>query len=227
MNIKLQQFTGPLDLLLGLIAKKKLGLNEIALSEVTEQFVKYVENLEEEKPEEVADFLVIASKLLWLKARALVPQYDVPEEEEESLIDQLRLYQRFMAVSRTIHALWLDKQRILFRNEPHQHSDRFVPPTNVTMISLRQSLRSLIERLKPLSALPQATIDATISLKQKIQAIRAYLKSQARISFFRLVSEDNQTDTIIGFLAILELMKQGRIKLCQEKTFSEIMVERI
>lgn len=226
-NIRVERFTGPLDLLLSLIEEKKLALNEIALSDVTEQFVQYVEGMEEEKPEEVADFLVIASRLLWLKAKALLPQYGTPEEEEATLLDQLRLYQQFVAVSRQLHTAWLDPKRALFRTEPPRRPDKFVAPKNVNQKSIQQSMLVLIERLRPLQPLPQTTIDATISLKQKIHDIRTLLHRQTQLSFLGLVTEQNKTDMIIGFLAILELMKQRTAHLHQDKTFSDIIIKRI
>src|SRR3989338_6596602 len=105
-EIKLEKFQGPLDLLLQLIEQDELNITEISLSNVTEQFFDYLNKLEESRSEELADFLVIATKLVYLKSKHLLP-YLYPEADEgPSLAEQLKLYKRYADASKEIGRLW-------------------------------------------------------------------------------------------------------------------------
>jgi segregation and condensation protein A len=222
-------FTGPLGLLLSLLEEKKMDVTEIALSQVTEQFLAYLDTLGARKEEELADFLVVATKLLLLKSRALLPQF-FPEEEEEagSLEEQLRLYKRFVEASKKMNALWLDARRTLFREEPPTRPEGFVPPKHVSAEQLRHVFADLLKRLEPPKPLPKTYIDKTVSVREKIDEIRAFLKKKRRLIFSEaIIDKKNKTEIIVGFLALLELVKQQQIGLKQQGTFTDIVIEKI
>lgn len=228
MRIKLEKFVGPLDALLSLIYDKKLSISEVSLAAVTEQFLQYLDQMEKRDADEIADFLVIAAKLLLLKSKTLLPQL-APEEEEEgpSLADQLRLYQRFVEVSRHVNCLWENENYAVPRIEPLRVVVSSIPPANFTLVELKASMWQLVERLKPLEPLPRAIIDKAVSLKEKIENIRRLLRSRQSISFFDVVaSRTNRTDLIVGFLALLELFKQQVVGLRQSGTFGDIMIKK-
>lgn len=228
VHFKLEQFSGPLDLLLGLLQDQKLDITTIALSEVTEQYLMYIEEIEETAAEDIADFLVIATRLLLLKSQTLLPQFSLEEEPEGDLSAQLRLYKAFVDASKHINTLWLEDKRSAFRTEPKRFSVDVIPPQNMTLDLLKQSMIQLVNRLKPLKALPQARIDKAVSLKEKIAKIQAIIKKIKKFNFFEIIEESqNKTDVIVSFLAILELVKQKEIFLKQEDTFADIMIERV
>src|SRR3989338_2895506 len=106
-DLKLEKFEGPLDLLLQLVDQEKLSITEIALSKITEQFFSYLDTLEKNRPEELADFLVVAARLIFLKSHNLL-QYVNPQEEDAgpALADQLKLYKQYVKASKTINILW-------------------------------------------------------------------------------------------------------------------------
>jgi segregation and condensation protein A len=229
LNFKLTDFSGPLDLLLSLIDDRELDISEIALGEVTEQFLAYLELMEDKDADELSEFLVVASKLILAKAQLLIPQF-APEEaiEGPALEDQLRLYRLFVEASREVDRLWVDKHKSFFRVEQVRIVDGFVWPTNVDIVSLEDSMQRIIHRLKPRNPLPETTIDRAISIKERIHRIRTLLMEGTNFTFRELLSDaDNKTDIIVSFLAILELMKNLKLTVSQDTNFSDISIQNI
>lgn len=228
-ELKLEKFEGPLDLLLQLLDEEKLSISEIALSKVTEQFFVYLDKLENNRSEELADFLVVAAKLIYLKSHSLL-QYAYPEDEDSgpSLADQLKLYKQYVEASKIINGLW-GKQAIAYgRIEPPVKVKEFVLPVNAGTNNLRDAMMFLLTRLKPLEPLPKVSIDHSISVKQKIDAIRDLLKSGKEISFKNLLSSaKNKTEVVVSFLAILELVKQRSVRFKQINTFEDLIISGI
>lgn len=229
MQLQLTQFTGPLDLLLSLVEEKELNITEIALAEVTEQYLAHLDTLEEREAVELADFLVIAAKLLYLKSKRLLPEF-LPEEEEDadSLEAQLRLYKQFVQVSRHIESSWLDSTKSVFRKEPPRAPAAFALPPSLSASALRASMVHLIKKIAPPKALPRTHIDKGVSLKERIDRIRTLLKSKEKMRFSEAIDNaENKTEIIIGFLALLELVKQQSVSLEQDSTFGDILISRI
>lgn len=227
-EIKLEQFSGPLDLLLALIEQEKLNINEIALSKVTEQYFEYLNKLEEHRPEELADFLVIATKLVYMKSKNLLPQLMTDEDDGPSLAEQLKMYKRYIEASRDVYAMWQENVLGYPRLEPPVKAEGFVLPVNARADDLRQSFVSLLKRLKPVNPLPKVNIDRAISVKQKIDSIFNLLKQHRKINFSTILSESgNKTEVIVSLLAILELVKSGDASIHQLNSFSDLEIQKI
>lgn len=223
-----EKFNGPLDLLLQLIEKADLNITEISLAQVTEQYVEYLEQLVEIEPEELADFLVIAGRLLLLKSRALLPYLET-EIEEESLETQLKLYKEFIEASKKIEAM-LKQERFSFsRTRPPAKTEiEFSPPPNLVVGDLKNCFLVVLKKLDPLVKLPRQMMEKTISLQQKILELKDIISSQKNIKFHNLISNaQNRTEIIINFLAILELLKQRHLTVKQHGTFNDILIERL
>ncbi len=226
-TLQLDQCSGPLDLLLSLLDEKKLTVSELSISSVTEQYLSHLDSLEEIEAGDLADFLVVASKLLLLKAKTLLPQFAPEEEEDEGdLLAQLRLYKQFQKASRKLNAAWEEKSNAsVFRVEPIRSSEGFVWPDNVSSDAMHKRMLLVIKRLKPLKALPQTRIDKAVSMKAKIDRIRDVLKQSTQLNFTDIVEQQkNKTDVIVSFLALLELVKTRTVRLEQDETFSDIMI---
>lgn len=228
-DLQLEQFSGPLDLLLGLLQDQKFSISDLALSKITEQYLNYLDNLEENKAEELADFLVVGARLLFLKSKALLPQFSPEEDEgEQTLEAQLRIYKIFVDASKILNKNWLSLERSVFRIEPPQKLMEFALPVNLSPNSLRESMVQLVHRLEPPKPLPETRIDRTVSMKEKIDFIRQMLIKQSSFIFHKtLTNARNKTEVIVGFLALLELVKQKSIYLRQDETFSDIVIERV
>ncbi len=227
-KFKFGKFEGPLDLLLGLLDEKEMNISEVSISQVTEQYLDHLDSLENKKPEELADFLVVATRLLLLKSRNLLPQFGVEEEEGPSLEDQLRLYRSFVEASKKLNKSWLDKKKSVFRKEPPKKLEEFTPPNNLATENLRESIEKLLHRLTPSKPLPETHIDKSVSIKEKINQIRDFIKKNKQTSFSDLLSDSkNKTEVIVGFLALLELVKQKTVVLGQNNNFSDISIKKI
>lgn len=227
-EIKLEKFEGPLDLLLQLIELEKLNITEVALSQVTEQFLKYLDKLEVEKSEELADFLVIATKLVYMKSRTLLPYLNPEEDEGPSLADQLKMYQQYIEASKKINIYWQQNRIAYGRIEPPVKNTEFVLPLNARTKDLYKMMEKLVARLRPPTPLPKITIDKAISVKQKVESIWNALKQHKKMDFKDLLaSAESKTEVIVSFLALLELMRDQKAFINQSDAFGDMEVNLI
>jgi segregation and condensation protein A len=227
-NISFKKFSGPFDLLLSLIDENKMEISEVSISAVTETYLDHLEKIEEIMPGELADFLLVASRLLLLKSRAILPQFLAEEDEENNLEEQLKLYKKYLELSKEINKKWLDNKKAVSRVEPAKKMLEFVLPENLSLENLHKAMEKLLFRIKPPKPLLKTSIDKTVLLKDKIMNIRNILASQKRIKFSDILSDSkNKTEIIVSFLAILELVKTKNIYLKQKDSFSDIEILEI
>jgi len=228
VTFQTEHFDGPLDLLLSLLDEKKLDITVLSLSKITEQYLSHLDTLEERDTGDLADFLVVATRLLLLKSRSLLPRFFPEEDEGPSLEEQLRLYKKFVDASKKIHGMWQSGGRSIFRVEPARASEGFVPGERVTKDFMLASMKKLLKRLQPPKPLPKTHIDKTVSVKEKIKQIRSLLRRKKQTNFSDIMSDaHSKTELIVGFLALLELVKQRTVSLNQEKTFENIVIQRV
>lgn len=227
-KIKLNKFEGPLDLLLQLIEGEKLAITEISLAEVTDQFFEYLNALEGEQSEELADFLVIATKLVYIKSRQLLPYLYPAEEEGPDLAEQLKLYKKYADASLVVEELWKKEAIAYGRMEPPAHVEGFYPPFNAAVTDLHGSILAVLKRLKPLNPLPEVKLDRTISVREKVKNIYDTLLKLRSLNFKDMLDNANsRTEVIVTFLALLELIKQEKASIQQKEAFGELRIEKI
>lgn len=229
-EIKLEKFTGPLDLLLQLIEQEELDISEVSLAQVTDQYIEYLKQVEEMNPEEVADFLVVAAKLLLIKSRLLLPSLNLGgEEEAQELERQLRLYQRFIAVSKAIDKMWRGRHIAWMRPKPLiiKKDEPIGPPANLNSQMLVQAMQRVVAALEPIFRLPQVTLQKAISITEKIQSLKAMILKKAHLNWESLIREaKDKTEVIVSFLALLELVKQRQLIAEQSALFQDINLTR-
>jgi len=184
--------------------------------------------MEEKDPEELADFLSVAARLLLLKSKAILPEMD-EEGELDDLEKQLKLYKEFVEASKKINAMILEKRFTFSRERPPMKTDvEFSPPLELKVSIMQASMLAVLRRLDPLVKIPRQIMERTISLQQKILDIKDFLARQTKFGFRSLVeSAKTKTEVIMNFLALLELVKQRHLKLKQSKNFEDIMIEKI
>lgn len=225
---KTEQFEGPLSLLLQLIERDELEITEISLAKVTEDFLVCLKS--SQIPEdELADFLVIAAKLLLLKSKRLLPNLALDEEEGIGLEEQLKMYKEFVEAAKKIEDKIKKKRWAYFRESIFKSEDMgFFPPKGLNAGKMRQMFMEILERLKPLLDLPKATLAKTFSIKEKIQQIQNLLGQYSRVGFGKILNRaKNRTEIVVSFLALLEMTKQRSIVVVQGDNFEEIMIEKI
>jgi len=227
-NINTEQFSGPLDLLLQLIEQEELDITTISLAHVADEYLRFVRTAKSIEPTQLADFLVIAAKLILVKSRALLPHLQLsPEEATDDLTKQLKLYQEFTTAAKEIERL-IRQHKFSFMREklPAGIAPEFSPPEALTIGRLAELYQAVINRLEPIVRLPQRMLEKVISLEEKIAHIRERLISTAQTSFRQLISHGNKADAIVSFLALLELVKQRTVKLEQVELFGDIAINR-
>lgn len=225
--VKLATFEGPLDLLLSLIEQEELSITDISLAKVTDGYLTILRSAKEIQPEELADFLVIAAKLILIKSRILLPGLQI-EDEGPSLEAQLKLYKDFVEGSRVILGM-LKKKRFMFgRAKPLiEHTPEFSPPPQLTVSTLPVVFMNVIAALEPIFNLPRAAVERAISIQEKIGHLRAMILDRVAVRFGEILKgTKSRTEAIVSFLALLELVKQRVIEVKQDALFHDITLHK-
>ncbi|MFH1207561.1 MAG: ScpA family protein [Patescibacteria group bacterium] len=228
-KFKLQQFEGPLDLLLQLIEQEEMDINQIALAHVTDQYLRYLNETKGILPEELADFLVVAAKLLLIKSKSLLPGLPVDDDEGTDLERQLKMYKEFFDASKVLHKMILKKHFSYTREKMVVKFDKvFNPPKNLTTEKLHELFSDILASLEVWVSMEHDVIVKTISIRERISNIQEMISTKATLRFNELMkTAKNKTEVIITFLAILELVKQRWVAVVQEKVFDDIVVKKI
>lgn len=230
-RFKLEKFEGPLDLLLQLIEKQELNITDVSLAAVTEQYLNYLGERQDLPPEELADFLVVAAKLLLLKSRVLLPDLFLTDEEDAGLglAEQLAIYKLYVEAGQKL-ARRLRARHFSYARErlPVAETVTFGPPLNLTSEAMRLVFIKVLENLKGFVRPMPELIARTISLQEKIMALRKLLETGPEVDFHRFMQNArSRMEIIISFLAILELIKQRHVIARQESHGASIVLSRL
>jgi len=227
-KVKLDKFEGPLSLLLQLIEKEDLDINQISLAHIADEYIEYINHKADLELEELADFLLVASKLLYIKSKSLLP-YLVWEDEEEEATDlekQLKLYKAFQTASLKIEAIIKEKHFLYSRSRVALEKG-FYPPSNVTKDTLRTIYSVLINSIEPLVKTKEVMQKKIVSIKQKMGDLRDRISKSAKLKFHEFVGKTkDKTEVVVSFLALLELIKQRIIDVEQNDLFQDITINR-
>ncbi|HDQ71811.1 MAG TPA: hypothetical protein ENN19_06905 [Chloroflexi bacterium] len=230
-EIRLPVFEGPLDLLLHLIEREELDITTVALARVTEQYMAYLARLEKRQARELADFLVVAAKLLLIKSNALLPRPPVPPPETEDvgddLVRQLRAYKRFKEIAALLNERQQQGWHSYVRIAPLPRLD---PRPDLGAVSLDDLLRMVQEALNAVPASPADDVVApiTVTIDEQIAHIEQRLILRRQINFREVLTEArSRIEIVVTLLAILELIKRDRVQVRQEQLFGDIVIERL
>ncbi len=229
--VAIENFTGPFDLLLQLIESEELEITDVSLAQATEPFLRYLEERRGQMlSEELADFLVIAAKLVYLKSKALVPNFEEAElSDGVDLASQLRAYQVFVAAAKQLQVM-VAKGAGSF-NRPRRNVSRgvgFFPPAQLTPTDLHTLFVKLVRRLEPLMQLPQAALERVATLEEKMAELIERVRQAVKTSFRTLTSQTkNKAELIVTFLALLELTKQCTLQATQPNLFEDIEISHL
>jgi len=229
--IKTEHFEGPLELLLSMIEKRKLFINDFSLAQIADDYVGYINKAGEFPLRDISNFIVIASTLILIKSKSLLPNLELTSEEEESIEDlERRLKEYKLIKSLSYHIKERFGMNIIFSSPSIQAKPVFHPDETITKKSLLEALEETINRFpkKEKKENPKASIKKVISLEEMINDLTGRIKSNLKMTFkdfSKNVSKGEKVNTIVGFLAVLELFKGGIINLTQDKNFSDIHIE--
>jgi len=228
-QVKLTVFEGPLDLLLQLIERQELDITRVALAQVADQYLEYIALLPEVDPAILADFLVIAARLLFIKSLALLPKPPVmveePQEDDgEALARQLAEYKRFKEAAGFLQGREEAGLHCYIRSAPPPKVGGNLHQGEVSPADLAAALRSVLARLAQEE--PEVVIAPMLfSIEDKIVLIQETLARPGRASFRALLAQaTSRVEAIVTFLALLELLKDQQVTAYQERVFGEIII---
>ena len=228
-TVKTQTFEGPLDLLLDLIEKRKLFISDISLAKVTDDFIAHVRQFEHLPMGESAHFILVASTLLLIKSKSLLPELALSEEEQGDIQDletRLKVFKRIKEASKHVHELF-GSDMIFAQSHARPVQPVFTPDPTFTLEKALLSLKDLIHRLPKKEQLPKHVVEKGISLEDMISNLTTRITSSLRMSFKQFTGEHKgeKVNVIVSFLAMLELVKEGVLHVSQEKHFDDIVME--
>ena len=231
-TVRTSVYEGPLDLLLDLIERAELDITSVSLATVTDQYLSYINGLQQLNPDEISAFLVIAAKLLQIKSEALLPRPPAraPGEEDvgRSLVDQLKLYKRFKEIGGWLNARQQANLRTYLRVAP---PPKVEPKLDLSNLTLERLVAAAVEAFaKERNKQPLGVIIAPprVTIREKIDLITETMKEMGHSSFRALLNQGaSRLEVVVTFLAMLELVKRYRIQARQENLFSEIEIDRM
>lgn len=241
-NVKAGSFEGPLDLLLSLIEDRKFFVNEISLAEVTNDYIGYlktVNDAETKNDKHIADvsyFVLIASTLILIKSKSLLPNLSLTEDEKENITDlenRLRIYKIIKDVSVLVNSNF-GKKIIFMPNERIWSEPIFSPDPLVTSANIFTSIKNVISGApKKEEKLPNIEVKKIINIEEIINSLTERIQGAINLSFREFTrgnggksEEEAKTHVIISFLAMLELVREGIISVIQNSSFEDIEINK-
>ena len=234
LTVKLQVFEGPLDLLLHLLEKNKVNIYDIPIVEITNQYMEYIAEMKRNDLNVMSEFLVMAATLIDIKSRMLLPKKESEEEEEEDpraeLVQQLLEYE--------LRDRQMDAEQVFFKEptippevaEYEEPVDLAELVGDMNLAKLDQIFKSImkkqVDKIDPVRSKFGKIEKEEVSLSDKMLYVEDFCKTHRNFSFRNLLeAQASKVEVIVTFLAILELMKVGKIFISQEHTFDDIKIE--
>ncbi len=228
-QVQLPVFEGPLDLLLHLIEEQQLDITKVSLAQVTQQYLDYIAHAEAINPDHLADFLVVAAKLIYIKSAVLLPQGIPADEEEEDagddLVRQLLLYRQFKRAAEYLRALEEQGSRAFVRVASPVDLPRTLDLEGVTLEALVEAVREALAIAPPAPPVNNVVAPLIITVDEKIAYIQERLARRGRVAFRDLVRRArSRMEIIVTFLAVLEMIKRQLVEAYQETLFGEVFI---
>lgn len=234
--IKTTVFEGPFAVLLGLIEQRKLSINDLSLAEVTEDYLKYINTKGLVDPAQVSSFVAVAATLILIKSKSLLPNLDLTSEEESdihNLEERLRLYELFSKASADIKLNF--GKRIIFAPLERKHETVvFLPDSQITRESMMTFAVNVLDRIPKKVKLSEVEVKKVISIEEMIDNLTERIKTSLKMGFREFtgvggqkqVTKEEKVLVIVGFLAMLELVRQGILNATQEGE-GDIIIEHL
>lgn len=244
LEFKLNDFEGPLDLLLHLIEKNKYSIFDIPIVDITEQYLDYVNAMQEEDLDIMSEFLVMAATLISIKAKMLLPKQEEEEEEEEDpraeLVRRLLEYKMYKYASIELKDMELDAGKNYYKQpsipkEVLEYKEEIDPADvigDVTLNKLNEIFKDImkrtIDRVDPIRSKFGTIEKEEVRIEDKMEEIKSSMKGLKGINFRTLLeAQASKINVIVTFLAILELMKISEITVRQDELFGDIIIDSL
>lgn len=225
-TVRTSAFEGPFNLLLELIEKRKLLVNDLSLSQVTDDFIQHVKSQAEFPMEDATEFIAVAATLLLIKSKSLIPDLQLSTEEEEDVDDlkkRLIAYEKAREASRTLSQLF---GRLVMVSAGERAPDvMFAPSKDLSVAALQGALREVLTALEKEAALPEVRVRPMVTIEQMMDNLMDRVQKALTLSFKEFSGDAKEkVEIIVSFLAMLELVKQGAIAVEQGGTFQDIRI---
>lgn len=235
-NLLIGDFEGPLDLLLHLIKKSKMDIFDIDISDITNQYINYINEMSELNLDIASEYLVMAAELIEMKSRKLLPGKEEDEENEEMINPEEELkrrlaeYEKYKESTEVFRNLE-EKRTSYYTKAPEslkQYSEeKLENDGSVGVMDLLDAFQKLLEREQFKRPLNTKIARKELSVKERVVKIRDILKQKKKINFIELFDDFSKPYVVVTFLSVLEMAKNGEITLKQDNNFSDIYLERV
>jgi segregation and condensation protein A len=229
-QVTLPIFEGPLDLLLHLIERQELDITEVSLAQVTNQYIEYLAEISERDPDHLADFMVVAAKLLLIKSRVLLPQPPAAassdeEPDPDDLVRRLVEYKRFKEASRWLQDLESQGLQSYIRMAAPPRLEHSVDLGNVTLDELLAAVRQVLVVTPPGPSVNGTVAPISVTMSGQMNLIERETRRRRAVSFRRLLEQaESRLEIIVTLLALLEMVKQQRVTMRQADSFGDILI---
>jgi segregation and condensation protein A len=225
-TVKSGEYEGPLEVILDLIERRKLLVNELSLSQVTDDFIAHVRSSSDFPMEDAANFVAVAATLLLIKSRSLLPELELSGEEEEDIDDlkrRLEVYERARNASRELGRMF--GRKVMLSAGERKPEPMFAPAKDLDLERLAKALEEALAAREVEVKLPEARVRPMISIEEMMDDLRARVERTLSLSFSEFAGDTKERiEVIVSFLALLELVKQGAVEADQQVAFKDIQI---
>ncbi len=239
-EVTIKEFAGPIDTLLSLIEKRKMPINDVSLAQITDDYISFIKHLgEEQSLSDTTHFVFIASTLALIKSKSILPSLELTEDEEgdiDELKKRLELLQHYQSVGKILKK-HMHNQPQLFHARPAKKVVSFKPHSAIQTDTLLTSLKeALSAKPKPVPKTKEATLKIVIHIDEMMSSLEDRIRSIAKTDFHGFMQSHlaGKTETkeikvyqVVGFLAMLELVRNGVMSVMQRDNFTTIEIEKI
>lgn len=237
LQFTIDDFSGPLDLLLHLVKESKMDIYEVPIEQITQEYVDFIDKMEELNIDIASEYLVLASELIHLKSKMLLNIKDKDDEEgdqlefkigtEEELRQRLIEYKRYKELSEDFKILESKRGEVLTKlpSSLDEYKEAVTLNTDTSIEDLVNAFQELIERQKYLKPLSTKITHRELSVEHRTREIRDILRTKTHVDFFELFEIPSKDYIVVTFLSILEMTKNKEINIRQEEKFSNILIE--
>ncbi len=234
-SVKTASFEGPFDVLLELIEKRKLFINDISLSKVTDDFLSYIKQMEKTEASTLSGFIVVAATLILIKSRSLLPNFTLTKEEEKEAGElelRLKLYRIFVNLGETVKKHFAKK--VSYEKKVVRVSDPiFLPSELISVNSMHSAVKNVLHSIPKVEKLPEVEVKKVMSIEEMLTRLTDRMQNAMKSSFNQFVgigkpaNREEKVLVIVGFLAMLELVRQGILDVLQGNMFGDIEMTKI
>ena len=234
-SFKINDFEGPLDVLLHLIKESKMDIMDIDVVSLTNQYLNFINSMEDNDITIASEYLTLASELIYLKSRYLLPQDKDEEDDEEyilakeNLVNRLIEYKNYKEMTSVFKSLE-EKRGEVFTKVPSNLSEyasqnQVMVGGDVSLNDLLDAFKKYLDRRKYLEPISTKVTNKEMSVSQRCGEIRGLLKKHGRLEFFELFDDFSKPYVVVTFLSILDMAKNGELVITQENNFDKIYCE--